>query len=89
MERPAKMGLSSKDIKKRAQKRRDRNRPATVRNNHRGKALFNYHAKKQRKSLETIDALAAAETAAEKRTAEESKQSEPALFQSPPGMVSP
>ena len=80
---------SARELKKRAQKRWDRNRPATVQNNNRGKALSNYHAKKQRKSLETIDALAAAETAAEKRTAEESKQSEPALSQSPPEMVSP
>ena len=62
------MAQSAKEQNRRAQKRRDRNRPATAQNNNRGKALSNYHAKKQRKSLETIDALAAAGATAEKGT---------------------
>ena len=68
MERPAKMGLSAKDIKKRAQKRRNRKRSASAQNNHRQKTLSNYHAGKQRKLLEAIDALAAAGATAEKGT---------------------
>ena len=39
--------------------------------------------------LERQEHLMLLETAAEKRTAKESKQSEPALFESPPRMVSP
>ena len=62
------MARSAKERKRRAQKRWDRNRTATVQNNHKGKALSNYHARKQRKSLEAIDALAAAGATAEKRT---------------------
>ena len=81
--------LSARELKKRAQKRWNRKRSSDSRRRDLEKQRCNYHASKQRKSLETIGALAAAETAAEKRTAEESKQSEPALSQSPPEMVSP
>ena len=75
---------SARELKKRAQKRWDRNRPATVQNNNRGKALSNYHAKKQRKSLETIDALAAAGATAEKGTG----TAPPSQFESVRGKVS-
>ena len=62
------MALSAKDQKRRAQKRRNRNISTTAQNNNRGKALSNYHARKQRKLLEAIDALAAAGATAEKGT---------------------
>ena len=62
------MARSAKEQKRRAQKKWNRNRSATAQNNHRGKVLSNYHARKQRKSLEAIDALAAAGATAEKGT---------------------
>ena len=50
LDRPAVMP-SAKELKRRAQKRSDKKRPASVRDNNRQKALL----RKQRKSFEAID----------------------------------
>ena len=54
------MPLSEADKKRRAQRKWDRNRPASVQNRNRQNTLSNYHARRQRETLSAIDALAAA-----------------------------
>ena len=78
------MPLSEPEKKRRAQKKRNRKRSLDSNTKHLEKLRCNYHrAKRQRKSLEAIDARAAAGATSEKGTAgtpplsKESEQPEP------------